>query len=425
MVSTIVTSLDEINVQQIGATTEDVFASDKLMLLSVEEAEGDFLIACREFDCRGRSFGQTVRTRTVQRARLPRDCAATVAKAFSPLVRVEQSRGRNATARVRAGGLVLNDHCASRIQERDVLRPVIRRNDRRGEPKPGGIQEVEWTYLMVRGREGHLLQCEVLSAMRNPLAGRTSASVEKLALLVRPRGSETQLRLFSQTDATRPLEGYEVFAKQPLPKESEEKNVALRLGLTDWRGVIDVPSDAWPLRLVYVKNGTHLIARLPVVPGYLPQLSIPLPNDDKRLETEAFVKGMESTIMDLVARREILAARIRRRIEQGKIDDARQLLDEIKSFQTKDDLEMVLTGRQHSGLSSSDEREQRRIDQLLSGTRILLNKYLDPDQLVALQREVDQAGRSPASTPSESTAQSESVTPTGQSPAQQVTAPTE
>ncbi len=173
-----------------------------------------------------------------------------------------------------------------------------------------------------------------------------------------------------------------------------------------------------PLRLVYVKNGTYLIARLPIVPGYLRQETVELPNDDKRLETEAFVKGMESTVMDLVARREILAARIRRRLDQGKIDEARQLLEEIKSFQTKDDLEVMLSSRQQAGLASSDEREQRRIDQLLSGTRILLNKYLDPDQLVALQREVDQAAASPGSAqpqksdvPDENAAAVEQTTP--------------
>ena len=125
---------------------------------------------------------------------------------------------------------------------------------------------------------GHLLQCEVLSAMRNPLAGRSSASVEKLALLVRPRGSETRAALVAPKET--PLGPWRVtrsLPKQPLPKESEEKNVALRLGLTDWRGIIDVPPDELPLRLIYVKNGTHLIARLPVVPGYLPQLSIHCP----------------------------------------------------------------------------------------------------------------------------------------------------
>jgi hypothetical protein len=231
--------------------------------------------------------------------------------------------------------------------------------------------------------------------MRNPLVGRISASVVKMALKVRPRGQTTKIQLLSRDETPVPLEGYEIFAKKPLPKDSEVKNMAKRLGLTDWRGIIEVQRDDLPLRLLYVKNGTYLMARLPVVPGYEETQSVELPSDDKRLEAEAFVKGMESTVMDLVARREILTARIRRRIGEGKLDQARELLEEIKSFQTKDDLEILLTNRQQSGLSSADERQQRLIDQMLSGTRILLNKYLDPDKLVALQREVEEAEESP------------------------------
>ena len=180
-----------------------------------------------------------------------------------------------------------------------------------------------------------------------------------------------------------------------MAEEAADPNASVRLGLTDWRGMIAVERTDLPLRLIYVKNGSHLIARLPMVPGFLPHEVMALPSDDKRLEAEAFVKGMESTVMDLVARREILSSRIRRRIQEGKFDQARQLLDEIKGFQTKEDLEMMLTSRQQAGLSSADAWQQQRIDQMLSGTRILLNKYLDPEQLVALQREVEAAAQTP------------------------------
>ncbi len=55
---------------------------------------------------------------------------------------------------------------------------------------------------------------------------------------------------------------------------------------------------------------------------------------------------------------------------------------------------MMLTSRQ-SALASPDKRQQQRIDQLLTGTRSLLNKYLNPEQLVALEREVGGAAQPP------------------------------
>jgi hypothetical protein len=393
--SSVEAALDELTVEQIAAAREGALAPDKVMLLSVCEEASAFSIACRELDCRTRTLGSTVRTRSWQRARLARDAADAVADAFAPLVRVESSRGRKASVRMRASGLVRFDHCPSLVKTGDVLRPVIRRNDRRGEPKPGGIEVLEWTYLLVREPQDYLLDCDVYSASRNPLVGRNSANLERMALRVRPRGPSTELQLVARGQSPQPLEGYEIVAKKPVAEEAADPNASVRLGLTDWRGMIAVERTDLPLRLIYVKNGSHLIARLPVVPGFLPHQVMALPSDDKRLEAEAFVKGMESTVMDLVARREILSSRIRRRIQEGKFDQARQLLDEIKGFQTKEDLEMMLTSRQQAGLSSADAWQQQRIDQMLSGTRILLNKYLDPEQLVALQREVEAAAQTP------------------------------
>ncbi|MHB9064454.1 MAG: hypothetical protein ACYC4B_11750 [Pirellulaceae bacterium] len=391
----VLAALDDLTVAQIRAAREDALVPDKVMLLSVCEQAGEFLIACRELDCRTRTLGETVHARTWHRARLARGAADVVADTFAPLVRVESSRGRKASVRMRASGLVRYDHCPSLVKSGDVLRPIIRRNDRRGEPKPGGIEVLDWTYLLVREQQEYLQECDVYSASRNPLVGRSSLSVERMALRVRPRGSRTELQLLARGEpAAPPLEGYSIFAKLPVADGTGDPYASERLGVTDWRGMIVIERTDSPLRLIYVKNGTHLIARLPMVPGLMPREAIALPSDDKRLEAEAFVKGMESTVMDLVARREILASRIRRRIQEGKVDQARQLLDEIKAFQTKEDLEMLIAGRQ-AGLTSADARQQQRINQMLSGTRMLLHKYLDPEQLVALQREVDAAAQKP------------------------------
>lgn len=381
-----------LTVDQIEPLISDVWSGDKVMLMSVGRGPDGYWVFARELDCATRTLGQVVRLDGCHITRLPHDAVDALLMAFAPLVRVEESRGGRATVRVRAGGLVIGDDSPSRVKPGDVLRPIIRRNDRRGEPRPDGIQEVDWTYLLVREQEEYLLHCDVFSAMRNPLAGRTSPTIERMALKVKPAGDVTRIRLLARGPAAEPLEGYEIFVKQPTAMGDEDaKKLPERLGSTDWRGSIDVPAGEVPLRLVYVKNGSFLLARLPVVPGFQAEQTVELPSDDKRLETEAFVRGMESTVMDVVARREILAARIRRRIGDGKIDEARKILEEFKSLPTREDLEQIIAGRQQSRWASTDEREQQRIDQMLNGTRLLLHKYLGPDQLVTLQREVDRA----------------------------------
>jgi hypothetical protein len=389
-------ALDNLTAAQIGQVKE-AWSVDKIMLVAVREVDGAFQIACREVDSRTRTLGVPLRATCWQRARLARDVSDLVAETFSPLVRVEMSRGKKATVRVRANGLVHGDSCVSRVSAGDVLQPVIRRNGRNGEPKAGGIQIVEWTYLLVREPQEYTLECDVYSFARNPLVGRSSATVERMALRVRPHGTQTELRLVTRGDVPQPMEGYEIFAKKPVSEEAgEQPGNSERLGWTDWKGSIRVTRTELPMRLLYVKHGGHLMARLPLVPGLTPTAEAILPGDDKRLETEAFVRGMESTVMDLVARRAILSARIRRRLQEGKQDEARKLMDEVKALQTKDDLEMLLTERQQAGLTSADSWQQQRIDKLLSGTRMLLHKYLSPDQLVALQREVDSGQVVPA-----------------------------
>lgn len=385
--ASVVAALDELTFDQASAASADAVKADKLILLSLDEQQGRFVFACRELDCRTRYFGQTLRQDVWQTVLAPRVAADVVARVFQPFVRVESSRGKKATVRVRAGGLVADEQSPSAIRTGDVLQPVIRRNDRRGEPKPDGIEVLDLTYLLVRAPQEYLLDCDVYSASRNPLVGRSSSTVERVAFRVRPQGTHTMLQLVDRDNPTAPLEGYEMWSKKPLADGDAQANPSVRLGLTDWRGMIDIEQSDLPLRLIYVKNGAHLLARVPVIPGYHPQATIPLGSDDKRLEAEAFVKGMESTVMDLVARREILAARIRRRIAEKKLDDARALLEEMKTYQTREQLEQMLATRE-AALATQDKRQQANIDKLLTGTRSLLNKHLSPELLVTLEREV-------------------------------------
>jgi len=119
--STLVALLDRVSVQQIAEASEEVLEQDKLMLLTVEPVRGHYQISCRELDCHARSLSLVSRTRVLQRERIPRDCARAVARVFAPRIRVESSRGRDATARIRAGGLVRHDHCVSRVQQGSMI----------------------------------------------------------------------------------------------------------------------------------------------------------------------------------------------------------------------------------------------------------------------------------------------------------------
>ncbi|MCO6455792.1 MAG: hypothetical protein J5I93_10895, partial [Pirellulaceae bacterium] len=165
------------------------------------------------------------------------------------------------------------------------------------------------------------------------------------------------------------------------------ENPPVFLGRSDWRGMVEVPSGDFPVRLVYVKNGGRLLARLPIVPGLEPQMQVDLMNDDLRLEAEAFIAGVRSKIMDLVARRAVLSARIRGRIQENKLSEAEEMMAELRGLESRRDISGMLD-QQQQRFSTVDRVMQRKIDILFSDTRELIAKFLKDDDVDKLAQEI-------------------------------------
>jgi hypothetical protein len=301
---------------------------------------------------------------------------------FTPLARIEQVDGPHVVARLRAGGLAASGDSPVLAEPGMVLRPVVRRNDRSGQPARGGIQPIGWTFLTVDERREAVLECSLVSGFRAALPPRGGPRLERLALVVRPHYETTRLVLHSRTDPGKPLAGYEVYQRGAGPDE------ATLLGTTGADGSLLLPSDAGSLTTLIVKNGQQLLARLPVVIGQAATLTAAIVDDDARLAAEGYIAALSSRAMDLVARREILAARIRLRLKEGKLDEARRLLDEFRRLETRAELSRDLD-RFRQQLTASDKLTQARIDRLFTDAqRFLLIRPLGDDLLNQLTREV-------------------------------------
>ena len=83
-----------------------------------------------------------------------------------------------------------------------------------------------------------------------------------------------------------------------------------------------------------------------------------------------------------------LAARIRRRIAAGKADEAKQLIEELRSLARPAELSQLLN-EQRQELTSPDPKLQEKIDQLFAQTESLMSKYLDPAEANRLRRELE------------------------------------
>jgi hypothetical protein len=370
----------------------DLTGVDKLFVVAIGYQESEYRLRVRELDVRSRIWSEPQTRSTAQTEAMPLLAWDAVRAAFTPLARVEKVDGKQVAARVRAGGLIVEPTSLAHIPPGSVLRPIIRRNDRTGQPLKGGLQVVPWAVLDVATNEDSLLGCTMYSGLRFAIPSRGGPRTERLALLMRPRTETTTLNLQTRGTTPRPLPGYEVFSK--LPGSDEE---AKFLGVTDGAGRITLTKTDPLLRVLYVKNGGQLLARLPVVAGVEPLVTAKVPDDELRLQAEGVVLALQSRVMDLTARREILAGRIRARIKAGRLAEAGQLIEEMRLMETRGDLVKYLDA-QRQQVRSSDTLTQKRIDKLLSDGRGLLTKFLDPKLPDTLSAELERA-RSTATTP--------------------------
>lgn len=375
-------------------TYRHLLAKDKLYLLGVTDEGDSWKVQVRELDLHTRTIGAVFERVVEDPSRLPDEAFDAIAESFHPIARVNASQGKSAELTVRAGGLVQSKESPLYVGSRAVLRPVIRRNNRLGEPLKAGVVEVEWTYIFVDHEKNGQLQCQVWSAMRNPIAGRTSSRTQRFGLLVRPTGRPTELKLVAQGDESHTLKGYDVFVKTPQPIGKDEKlteeEEPKKLGQSDWRGVIEIDPIKSGVRVVYIKNGQQLLARLPMVPGYYPEQTAILPNDDSRLKVESYVAGIQNSLLDLVIQQKVLEIRIKGKIKQKKFDEANTLLDELRELTSLEDLEVLLQSKEREIFATKlDLRLEKKITQLFQQTRALMAKYLDPELESKLVQEVD------------------------------------
>lgn len=146
-----------------------------------------------------------------------------------------------------------------------------------------------------------------------------------------------------------------------------------------------------PLYLYYVKSGDVLLARIPIVVGATPTVTATLPDDRRRLETEAYLKGLQSEILDLVVRRKILEARFRKAMTEGRTEAAKAVLDELKRTKSYDrvteDLFRIQNRALHTDRGPIGPNLEKRIRSMVDGTRQLIDKWLQEDLVRKFENE--------------------------------------
>ena len=353
---------------------------NKVLLVSVTPAPGGLTVAARDFDVRTRTLSPAVVRPVWQPGVLGNTVLDALVTAFAPLGQIDRWEKDVVFIRAKASALPLGDRRLAMFREGDVLRPIVRYNDREGRFRRAAA--AQWSFCVVEKVSPEEIKCRVHTGMRGEVVSRGRGRVEPLVLRVVPLGGSTLLAIQSRTEPKRPLAGYDIYSYPP-----GQKTAVTRVGRTDRQGQLLIPPADAPLRVLLVRSGNEVLARLPMVPGLEPRLTAEISNDDQRLAAEGFITGLQEELVNVFARRKILMMRVRAAIEAKQFDRASELFDELRRLPTGEQF-AARVDKEQERLASNDASRQRKINMLLGDTRQIIDKQLDPREIEDLEQEL-------------------------------------
>jgi hypothetical protein len=379
--------------QQIGAV-----ACDKAYLFVVRPEGPRWLIAGREWDGTLQSLGPIATSTTFDRQGIATAALDLLQRLYSPLLIVDDAErdSKNVTLTVRAGSIPLGDPRYVPLKKGGILLPVFRFLDARGSIRK--VQPIPWTFLVLDEIKNGHAKCTLASPYKAPLAANMRRRVDAVAVLLRPELPETRLKLVIGKSVPRPLAGIFVDWRSMIPDPAATADGAAEWHelLSDRRGGVTIPVDPrQPLRQLEVHSGSAILARRPFVPGVDAEVTLELPDDEVRLNTQRDVDLLRVQLIETVARRAALIGRTRASVKNSDAAGARRLLTELEQLPAADFYLAKLNEIRVLSLEEAHRRKDRvsekRIEDLCQKTGGLIEQYLPDDRLRTIREEVTTA----------------------------------
>ena len=161
---------------------------DKILLVSVTPIPGGLTVAARDFDVRTRTLSPAVVRPVWQPGMLGNTVLDALVTAFAPLGQIDRWEKDVVFIRAKASALPLGDRRLAMFREGDVLRPIVRYNDREGRFRRAAA--AQWSFCVVEKVSPEEIKCRVHTGMRGevvtprPRPGRAAGA---------PRGSARRL----------------------------------------------------------------------------------------------------------------------------------------------------------------------------------------------------------------------------------------
>jgi hypothetical protein len=359
-----------------GLTAEDLPAAtkkgDKVILLGVAAGENGYVVKARELDL-VTGLWNTISTRNVrQAASVKQEALWCLLSAFAPQARIEKVEDKIVTLRLRAAALARKDASQPLLLSGTVFRPVLVKSDARGAIVASTAQPIGWTYLIPT--ESKTSSSPFTTRIETGLSGAVIPDYHptrlRLALGVSPSQDSTRVKLLAEGNAA-PLEGYEVAAQEP--EVAGKAGAILSLGRSGPDGIVVAPPSLKAVRMLLIRHGEEVLARLPLVPGLAEEITISLADDQPRLAVESALSRIQDDLVDLVARREVLSSRIKAASAAGNTAAADKLKGQLSKLPSVD-LLLAELGKQQQPAEALEGPARQKMLQKLADIRKLAEK---------------------------------------------------
>lgn len=370
--------------QPLAAGKQPQEAPDKVLVLHVAWQPSGFALAVRDYDVRTALLSAPANRDRIEPGRLIDEAAGVLGDGFAPIARVESVQGENLVLRLR--GSQLQPHEAPMaIAAGDAFRLIVRVTDPDGATRQAAT--VPWTICTITAADSEQCEGRLLSGLDRPLATARGPGVERLALRAVATDRPTELSLRSATEPSTPLVGFSVLGVDP------ERSTTTWLGLTDGSGRLSIARDDLAWRLLAISDGERSIAKLPLLVGAEDVVVAELPAATADIATAAFVAGLRDEVVDVLARRQILVARLAEHLEAKRWDKAETTLAAIRKLPAAHEVAAGLLQRR-GRLPADDTSTQQRVDALLAEAQRALEKQIHAKLLDQWGDAIDR-GRTP------------------------------
>lgn len=366
-------------------------AYDKVWVVHADRADSGsgVVFIGREYDTATRRLGPLQRRTVDIFADAPRVLLGFTLDLFSPTALISGEDGGKALLTVRGSAIEPASPIGTVVSPGTVFQPL-----RLISAKDGSVvvRIISWTYLRVESVEGPVARCAIISGLNDPLSKRFIQPNTLAAVGIKPGNSTLRLRFVTFKDKT-PGAGYTLTARL-VPN-----NVTRELGMTDRGGRIALkPGFADGLVILRLLAGNaEPVREFPVMPGESSEeRTIPFDPRYQCVALEAEVDSLRDEVVDLIALRARLEARMKARLEGEDWEGLEEAVKEFSRLTPRDEYAKKLTELKDRAAHEQAETKTAILTKTaqaqINDLQAMIDRYLD-DEAVKAYREALERGR--------------------------------